>query len=88
LKLKSLGDHHALETTKSEALLQPENPSKQYTKSANRGVSHFDGMRKDVAGGHRVQDVKELMKVEVIVVSDVTKSPPVLVVYACKSYQS
>jgi len=86
LKLKALRDHHNLEATQKESLLQPETQSGQYSKSANRGIPQFEGLRKDVAGGHRVQDVRELMKVQVIVVSDVTKSPPVLVVYACNPF--
>lgn len=37
-------------------------------------------------GGHKVQDIKELMTLPVIITSDMTKSPPVLVVYACESF--
>ena len=57
--------------------------SKQYQKSAQRAVPQFDGLR-ITTSGHRIQDVKELMSIPVIITSDVTKSPPVLVVYACK----
>jgi len=54
----------------------------QYAKSARAGKPQYDGLRSN--GGHKIQDVKELMKVPVIVMSDMTKSPPVLVVYACE----
>jgi hypothetical protein len=86
LKLKALRDRHSLNSTESEANDEGRIPSStQHAKSARRGTTQFEGLRKDVAGGHRVQDIKELMKVEVIVVSDITKSPPVLVVYASES---
>ncbi len=55
----------------------------QYAKSANPSKIEFDGLRS--TGGHKIQDVKELMRVPVIVMSDITKSPPVLVVYAGES---
>lgn len=56
----------------------------QYAKSANPTKTEYDGLRS--SGGHKIQDVKELMKVPVIVMSDITKSPPVLVVYAGTSW--
>lgn len=54
--------------------------SGQYAKSANPSTLGFEGLRS--SGGHKIQDVRELMKVPVIVMSDMTKSPPVLMVYA------
>ena len=59
-----------------------ESTSKQYAKSAARETVQFDGLRS--TGGHKIQDVRELMKIPVIVMSDMTKSPPVLMVYACE----
>lgn len=57
--------------------------SKQYAKSAARQQPKFTGLRE--REGHKIQDIKELMCLPVIVTSDLTKSPPVLVIYACKS---
>jgi protein SSD1 len=56
--------------------------SAQRERSAQSGKVDHAGLR--TSGGHKIQDVKELMKVHVIVTSDMTKSPPVLVVYACE----
>jgi protein SSD1 len=58
--------------------------SKQYAKSRSRGKVEYQGLR-STASGHRIQDVKELMPIPVIITADMTKSPPVLVVYACRS---
>lgn len=57
--------------------------SKQHVKSRRQGKLAFEGLRRTDAG-HQVQDVRELMEIPVIVTADMTKSPPVLVVYACK----
>jgi hypothetical protein len=52
----------------------------QYAKSANEAKISYDGLRSK--GSHLIQDIKELQKVPVIVLADVSRSPPVLVVYA------
>lgn len=52
----------------------------QYAKSANPSKMSYDGLRSK--GSHLIQDIKELQKVPVIVLSDVSRSPPVLLVYA------
>ena len=57
--------------------------STQHERSAKHEKLTFGGLR-TTAGGHRIQDVKELMELPVIIMSDLTKSPPVLVVYACE----
>jgi hypothetical protein len=57
--------------------------SKQHVKSRRQGRLAFEGLRRTDAG-HQIQDVRELMEIPVIVTADMTKSPPVLVVYACK----
>jgi protein SSD1 len=51
-------------------------------KSANPASNAIpaEGLRN--SGNHQIQDVKELMSVPVIITSDMSKSPPVLVVYA------
>lgn len=58
--------------------------SKQLEKSSRPTPPKFEGLRQ-TDGGHFIQDIKELMPVPVIVTADMTKSPPVLVVYACES---
>jgi protein SSD1 len=77
---------HAARKTKSAQSPPPtdgQDLTGQYAKSASAARPQFEGLRSN--GGHKIQDVKELMKVPVIVMSDMTKSPPVLVVYACES---
>ncbi|TXT09195.1 hypothetical protein VHUM_02669 [Vanrija humicola] len=55
--------------------------SAQHHKSATRTPLVFEGLRK-TANGHRIQDIKELSSLPVIITADMAKSPPVLVVYA------
>jgi len=45
----------------------------------------FEGLRTSSAG-HKIQDIKELMTVPVIVTADLTKSPPVIKVYSVNPY--
>ncbi|WVQ71979.1 hypothetical protein IAR50_001522 [Cryptococcus sp. DSM 104548] len=93
LKIKSLGERLALgnstSRTADESALFSGNASgvvsKQYEKSAHPMPLKFEGLR-SAEGGHKIQDVKELMSLPVIVTSDMSKSPPVLVVYACNPY--
>ena len=90
LKIKALGERYALgtstaQTRDADALLQDDDAlvsSAQYTKSAQRHAVGYEGLRS--SGGHRIQDVRELMSIPVIITSDMSKSPPVLVVYACE----
>lgn len=45
----------------------------------------FEGLRSaenSGGSGHKIQDIKELMDIPVVVLADMTKSPPVLMVYA------
>ena len=90
-RIKSLSDKRATgtlttQTTDKDALFSSSSISadlsKQYSKSANGVEVPFEGLRK--AGQHSIQDIKELMSVPVIITSDMSKSPPVLVVYACE----
>lgn len=94
-KIKALGDRHAAghSTRSADAAklfdggsYSAPSPatSVQYAKSASRSALEFDGLR--ISGEHKIQDVRELMKIPVIITSDMTKSPPVLVVYACNPY--
>nr|ODN86223.1 hypothetical protein L203_04341 [Cryptococcus depauperatus CBS 7841] len=93
LKIKSLGERRALghstSRTADESALFEGNTSgvvsKQYEKSAHPSPLKFEGLR-SAEGGHKIQDVRELMSLPVIITSDMSKSPPVLVVYACNPY--
>ncbi|KAF8314752.1 RNB-domain-containing protein [Clavulina sp. PMI_390] len=59
--------------------------SKQRLISASRAPPKFEGLRTPVSG-HHVQEIQELMTVPVIVTADLTKSPPVIKVYAVNPY--
>jgi len=45
----------------------------------------FEGLRVNPSG-HKIQDIRELMTVPVIVTADLTKSPPVIKVYSVNPY--
>ncbi|KAH7105526.1 SSD1 protein [Auriculariales sp. MPI-PUGE-AT-0066] len=59
--------------------------SKQRIISAQKTEPVFEGLR-TTAAGHKIQEIKELMSVPVIVTADLTKSPPVLKVYSVNPY--
>ncbi|KIK48946.1 hypothetical protein CY34DRAFT_7939 [Suillus luteus UH-Slu-Lm8-n1] len=67
-----------------EAEKAPET-SKQRLLSAAKIQPVFEGLRTTPAG-HKIQDIKELMTVPVIVTADLTKSPPVIKVYSVNPY--
>lgn len=74
----------------ASALFQDEAPnakSVQYQKSASQSPLVFEGLR-ETPSGHRIQDIKELSSLPVIITADMSKSPPVLVVYACNPYST
>ncbi|KAG6837429.1 hypothetical protein H0H93_009523 [Arthromyces matolae] len=59
--------------------------SKQRLISLAKVKPEFEGLRVTSAG-HRIQDIRELMTVPVIVTADLTKSPPVIKVYSVNPY--
>ncbi|KAF8138706.1 SSD1 protein [Boletus edulis] len=59
--------------------------SKQRLLSAAKVEPAFEGLRMTPTG-HKIQDIKELMTVPVIVTADLTKSPPVIKVYSVNPY--
>ncbi|KAG5649012.1 hypothetical protein DXG03_000361 [Asterophora parasitica] len=59
--------------------------SKQRLISQAKLKPEFEGLRV-TATGHKIQDIKELMTVPVIVTADLTKSPPVIKVYSVNPY--
>jgi len=59
--------------------------SKQRLISAAKVEPVFEGLR-TTPSGHKIQDIRELMTVPVIVTADLTKSPPVIKVYSVNPY--
>ncbi|KAJ7368360.1 SSD1 protein [Mycena albidolilacea] len=69
---------------RSEKEAAPET-SKQRLLSMAKVKPEFEGLR-TTAAGHKIQDIRELMNVPVIVTADLTKSPPVIKVYSMNPY--
>ncbi|GJJ07553.1 hypothetical protein Clacol_001755 [Clathrus columnatus] len=65
---------------------QPET-SKQRLLSQAKLEPKFEGL-KTTTTGHRIQEIKELQTVPVIITADLTKSPPVVKVYSVNPYAS
>jgi len=59
--------------------------SKQRLLSMTKVEPFFEGL-KTPAAGHKIQEIKELMSVPVIVTADLTKSPPVIKVYSVNPF--
>ncbi|KAA1466420.1 RNB-domain-containing protein [Dentipellis sp. KUC8613] len=59
--------------------------SKQRLLSKAKIMPEFEGL-KTTSSGHKIQEIKELMTVPVIVTADLTKSPPVIKVYSVNPY--
>ncbi|KAI5826729.1 SSD1 protein [Schizophyllum commune Tattone D] len=59
--------------------------SKQRLISMAKAEPTFEGLRTTPAG-HKIQEIKELQTVPVIVTADLTKSPPVIKVYSVNPY--
>ncbi|THV08492.1 RNB-domain-containing protein [Dendrothele bispora CBS 962.96] len=59
--------------------------SKQRLLSMAKHEPEFEGLRA-APSGHKIQDIRELMTVPVIVTADLTKSPPVIKVYSVNPY--
>ncbi|TBU40118.1 RNB-domain-containing protein [Dichomitus squalens] len=59
--------------------------SKQRLLSKQKLPPTFEGLR-TLPSGHRIQEIRELQTVPVIVTADLTKSPPVIKVYSVNPY--
>jgi len=70
---------------RSEFVPQAPETSKQRLYSMAKVTPEFEGLR-TTSSGHKIQDIKELMTVPVIVTADLTKSPPVIKVYSVNPY--
>ncbi|KAJ7179085.1 SSD1 protein [Mycena filopes] len=69
---------------RSDIKEEPET-SRQRLQSIAKVKPEFEGLR-TTASGHKIQDIRELMNVPVIVTADLTKSPPVIKVYSMNPY--
>lgn len=79
------GDDEQIVVHRTGGAQAEKDTSKQRSLSLAKVKPQFEGIRV-TAAGHRIQDVKELMSVPVIVTADLTKSPPVIKVYACNPF--
>ncbi|KAJ3525487.1 hypothetical protein NM688_g8396 [Phlebia brevispora] len=61
--------------------------SKQRLLSKNKVQPVFEGL-KTTPAGHKIQEIREMQTVPVIVTADLTKSPPVIKVYSVNPYAS
>ncbi|KAL4241972.1 DIS3-like exonuclease 2 [Abortiporus biennis] len=61
--------------------------SKQRLLSKAGGYPVFEGL-KTTPAGHKIQEIREMMTVPVIVTADLTKSPPVIKVYSVNPYSA
>ncbi|KZV75197.1 RNB-domain-containing protein [Peniophora sp. CONT] len=59
--------------------------SRQRQRSKAKVMPPFEGL-KTTPSGHKIQEIKELMTVPVIVTADLSKSPPVIKVYSVNPY--
>jgi len=87
---RSVLDENALFEEDDDEIVISKEPAKETSKQRNLSKSHakpeFHGLRQ--VDGHRIQDIKELMTVPVIVTADLTKSPAVIKVYSVNPYAS
>ncbi|TFK23257.1 RNB-domain-containing protein [Coprinopsis marcescibilis] len=65
--------------------VEVEETSKQRLTSISKAKPAFEGLRVP-SSGHKIQDIRELMTVPVIVTADLTKSPPVIKVYSVNPF--
>jgi protein SSD1 len=78
------GDEDEIVLGRSEKECEEE-VSKQRLLSMAKVTPEFEGLRVNNSG-HKIQDIRELMTVPVIVTADLTKSPPVIKVYSVNPY--
>jgi len=70
---------------RDDKAVEQKETSKQRLYSLAKVRPEFEGLRVP-SSGHKIQDIKELMTVPVIVTADLTKSPPVIKVYSVNPY--
>ncbi|KAF9534273.1 hypothetical protein CPB83DRAFT_756498 [Crepidotus variabilis] len=79
------GDEDEIVLGRSDAPAAPQETSQQRAYSMAKHKPQFEGLLV-TPSGHKIQDIKELMTVPVIVTADLTKSPPVIKVYSVNPY--
>ncbi|KAF8076455.1 SSD1 protein [Lyophyllum atratum] len=79
------GDDDEIVLERSDIKPEAKEASKQRLISQAKVKPEFEGLRV-TATGHKIQDIRELMTVPVIVTADLTKSPPVIKVYSVNPY--
>lgn len=82
---KSADDEH-LAKIKKDGKGAVDATSEQHKKSSTHSPLIFEGLRSTPT--HSIQDITEFATLPVIITADMTKSPPVLVVYACNPYSA
>ncbi|KAJ7638869.1 SSD1 protein [Roridomyces roridus] len=86
---RSVHDESALfdedEAEEDEIVLGRSDKAPERLRSIAKAKPEFEGLR-STAAGHKIQDIRELMSVPVIVTADLTKSPPVIKVYSMNPY--
>jgi protein SSD1 len=65
--------------------MEEEEMSHQRLLSKAKAKPEFEGL-KVMPSGHKIQEIRELMTVPVIITADLTKSPPVIKVYSVNPY--
>ncbi|KAK2466250.1 hypothetical protein APHAL10511_001892 [Amanita phalloides] len=70
---------------REEEMQEPKETSKQRLLSLVKEKPRFESLRVTSAG-HKIQDIRELMTVPVIITADLRKSPPVIKVYSVNPY--
>ncbi|KAI9001028.1 hypothetical protein BD414DRAFT_511631 [Trametes punicea] len=78
-------DEIVLGRANDKATDESEFNSKQRMLSKQKVPPQFEGL-KSLPSGHKIQEIRELMTVPVIVTADLTKSPPVIKVYSVNPY--
>lgn len=78
-------DEIVIGRTNTKEDLEVVETSKQMLLSMAQVEPVFEGL-KTPAAGHKIQEIKELMSVPVIVTADLTKSPPVIKVYSVNPF--
>ena len=78
-------DEIVLGRANDQAVDENEAASKQRLLSKQKVPPQFEGL-KTLPSGHKIQEIRELMTVPVIVTADLTKSPPVIKVYSVNPY--
>ncbi|KAI0771610.1 hypothetical protein BD413DRAFT_625073 [Trametes elegans] len=78
-------DEIVLGRANDQAVDENEAASKQRLLSKQKVPPQFEGL-KSLPSGHKIQEIRELQTVPVIVTADLTKSPPVIKVYSVNPY--